>query len=258
MRLKMKIRKISFVFLSVLMSALAALSGFMIYREMSARQKEKEDFAELAELVRFTPSESSRPDEEPPLTDIKPESVHKRDLMPLFAQNSDCIGWLCIPDTEINYPVMHTPEIPQKYLRINFYGEYSQSGTPFLDGRCDTGNGNLIVYGHNMRGGAMFGTLAKYIEKAYMQNHPVIEWETEASCSEYNVFAAVIVDKYDDWYGFIDSADNEEFEKQIKSIQSKALYCTEAVPEYGKRLLTLSTCYDLTNDSRLLIIAVKT
>ncbi|MFQ9799965.1 MAG: hypothetical protein ACLR23_14605 [Clostridia bacterium] len=54
-----------------------------------------------------------------------------RSLAPLFAQNSDCIGWLSIPDTQLNYPVMYTPESPQKYLRRNFDGG-NQSGIPFL------------------------------------------------------------------------------------------------------------------------------
>ena len=69
----------------------------------------------------------------------------------LFAQNSDCIGWLCIPDTQLSYPVMHTPDNPQKYLRRSFYGEYSQSGVPFLDWRCGLQSDHLIVYGHNMK-----------------------------------------------------------------------------------------------------------
>lgn len=52
---------------------------------------------------------------------------------PLFAQNSECVGWICIHDTHVNYPGIHTPDNPQKHLRKNFYGEYSQSGVPFLD-----------------------------------------------------------------------------------------------------------------------------
>lgn len=130
-----KIRKISLFVLSVLLSATAVLSGFMVYTQLSDRQKEKEDFTELTELVQTVPSELSRLGETPS-TDNKPESEQKRDLTPLFAQNSDCIGWPSVPDTAANYPVMHTPEHPQKYLRRNFYGEYTQSGVPFLDWRC--------------------------------------------------------------------------------------------------------------------------
>jgi len=245
------------VLISVLLSALLILSGFMIYKELSDWQKEKEDFAELAELVQITTPEQPEPDATESLTDDEPEPAHKRDLVPLFAENSECIGWLCIPDTVVNYPVMHTPENPQKYLRRNFYGEYSQSGTYFLDGRCSMESDNLIIYGHNMRNDTMFGSLPKYMEEAYRQAHSVIEFETETGCAEYTVFAVVTVKKQDDWYGFINAADCEEFKKQLEQIRSKALYCSDDMPEYGAQLLTLSTCYNSANDGRLLVIAMK-
>lgn len=253
-----KMRKISLAAVSVLLSVLLLLSGFMVYKELSDRQKEKEDFAELSELVQITPPEQPKPDATESLTDDEPEPAHKRDLAPLFAQNSDCVGWLCIPDTAIDYPVMHTPNTPQKYLRRNFYCEYSQSGTPFLDSRCSMNSDNLIIYGHNMRNNTMFGSLPKYMEEAYRRAHPIIEWETEAGCAEYIVFAVVTVKKQDDWYGFIHAADYEEYEKQIEAIQGKALYCSDITPVYGAQLLTISTCYGSAGDSRLLIIAVKT
>lgn len=252
-----KNRKISLAAVSVLMSALLILPGFMIYKELSDRQKEKEDFAELAELVQITLPEQPKPDATESLTDDEPEPAHKRDLAPLFAQNSDCIGWLSIPDTVVDYPVMHTPENPQKYLRRNFYGEYSVSGVPFLDGRCSMDSDNLIIYGHNMRNDTMFGSLPKYMEEAYRQAHSVIEFETEAGCAEYAVFAVVTVKKYDDWYGFIHAVDRTEFEKQLERIRSIAMYCSDDMPEYSAQLLTLSTCYGSGKDGRLLVIAMK-
>ena len=253
-----KTRRISLAVLSVLLSAVLLLSGVMIYKELFARQKEKEDFAEPAELVQIEQPEQSQSDEPNTPADDEPEPARRRDLAPLFAQNSDCIGWLCIPDTVVDYPIMHTPENPQKYLRRNFDCEYSQSGTPFLDGRCSMESDNLIIYGHNMRNDTMFGSLPKYMEEDYRQAHPVIEFETEAGCAEYAVFAVVTVKKYDDWYGFINAADREEFKKQLERIRNKALYCSDAIPKYGCQFLTLSTCYNSANDGRLLIIAVKT
>ena len=109
-----KTQKISFAVLSVLLSSIAALSGFMVYIQLSSRQREKDEFAELTELIQIVPSEPSRSDETPPSANDEPESAQKRDITSLFAQNSDCIGWLCIPDTQLNYPVMYTPENPEK------------------------------------------------------------------------------------------------------------------------------------------------
>ena len=116
-----KTRKISLAVFSVLLSVLLILSGFVIYKELSGRQKEKEDFDTLTELVELPPAEPI--DETPFSSDEAYEKAEVlRDLSELFTQNGDCIGWLCIRDTVINYPVMHTPENPQKYLRRNFYG----------------------------------------------------------------------------------------------------------------------------------------
>ena len=252
-----KTQKISLAALSVLLSAAAALSGFMVYTQLSDRQKEKEDFAELAELVQTVPSELSQPGETPS-TDNEPESEQKRDLTPLFAQNSDCIGWLCIPGTAVNYPVMHTPENPQKYLRRNFYGAYSQSGVPFLDWRCGLQSDHLIVYGHNMKNGTIFSSLRNYTDPAFCAAHPVIEFQTADGVGKYMVFAVAAVQKTDAWYSFIHAADGAGFSEQTAAILQKSLYDTGITPVYGRQIITLSTCYGSGKNGRLIVAAVKT
>lgn len=221
---------------SVLLSALLLTSGVMIYRELSSRQKEKEDFDALAELVEIPVTNPSITSEMPPAETAEPSETAEpekplRDLSPLFEQNSECIGWLCIPDTAVNYPVMHTPRNPQKYLRTNFYGEYSQSGVPFLDYRCSLDSGNLLIYGHNMKNGTMFGELKSYTDPAFCAEHPTIEFQTADGLFRYTVSEVKITDISDKWYEDIGC---ELFE--------------------GKRCLVLSTCYGGGN-GRLLIIA---
>lgn len=220
-----KIRKISFIFLAVLLSAVTILSGFMVYRELSSRQKGKEDFNALAELVEMPVTNP------PAISDSSEATEPLRDLSPLFEQNSECIGWLCIPDTAVNYPVMHTPGNPQKYLRQNFYGEYSVSGVPFLDYRCSLDSGNLLIYGHNMKNGTMFGELKSYTDPAFCADHPTIEFQTADGLFRYTVSEVKITDTSNKWY---EDIGRELFE--------------------GKRCLVLSTCYG-GGSGRLLIIA---
>lgn len=217
-----KIRKISLAAVSVLLSALLILSGFMIYNDLSDWQKEKEDFAELVELVQIKPQ---LPAETLSPTDDEPEPARRRDLAPLFAQNSDCIGWLCIPDTEVDYPVMHTPENPQKYLR--------QSGVPFLDYRCSPDSGDLLIYGHNMKNGTMFSDLKKYLDADFLSSHQTIELQIANSLYCYTVTEIRVTDTSDKWY--------EDIGKNLFE---------------NKRFLVLSTCYGGGN-GRLLIIAAK-
>ncbi len=230
----MKKRRISLVLISSLLSVLLILSGRMIYQEVSSRQKEKEEFDTLAELVEVTPEK--QPDETVAPTDTAPESDKDtelmRDLSELFSQNSDCIGWLCIPDTAINYPVMHTPENAQKYLRRNFYGEYSQSGVPFLDARCSLGNTNLIIYGHNMKNGTMFSDLGKYLDDTFLGEHPTIELQTADGVQHFTVIEVLKTDIHDKWYERISLED-------------------------GRQYLVLSTCYGSAKSGRLLIIATE-
>ena len=155
------------IFLILLLSALLTVSAYMIWKDMSIQQREKKEFDELLEIIEPTNTEKPKEetggvisvtdDETEPLV-TEPEA-QGRNLDPLFEKNAECIGWLCIEGTNINYPVMHTPSNPQKYLRKNFEGEYSQSGVPFLDARCSVNCGTAIIYGHNMKNGTQFSDL---------------------------------------------------------------------------------------------------
>lgn len=255
----MRRRKALRIGTAVLFSGLLIFSGAMIWKELSARQKEKEEFAALAEMVE-APNEPASQPSQPESTDEPEESEpseNLRDLSGLFAQNDDCIGWLCIPDTQLNYPVMHTPEDPQKYLRRSFYGEYSQSGVPFLDCRCGLGSDNLIIYGHNMKNGTMFGGLKNYLDRDFCAAHPVIELQTESGLQRYTVFAVAAVRKIDPWYDFLSAADAQHYTEMIEYIRGKAVHTADISPVYGSQLLTLSTCYGSGKDGRLLVVGVK-
>lgn len=244
--------------IAVLLSGTLLFSSAMIWKEPSGRQKEKEEFSALAELVEAPEANPPVTSETPPAEADEPdEAAELRDLAPLFAQNGDCIGWLSIPGTQINYPVMHTPEEPQKYLRRSFYGEYSQSGVPFLDWRCSLDSDNLIIYGHNMKNGTMFGELKNYLDEEFRLANPVIELQTEGGLEYYTVFAVAVVEKSDPWYSFIDASGSEGFAGQVAAIIQKSLYDTGAAPVFGQQIITLSTCYGSSKDGRLLVIGVK-
>lgn len=227
-----KKQKINLIIFSVLLSAVLVTSGFMIVRELSSQQKEKEDFRELKKIVAEIPIELPETDTQPMDELVVEEMQIGRNLSKLFAMNSECIGWLCIPGTVVDYPVMYTPENPQKYLRCNFYGEYSQSGVPFLDGRCGFDSNNFIIYGHNMKNGTMFSDLKRYIDQDFRSEHPIIELETADGKQIYTVSDIRITDTSDIWY-------------------------SEINPK-SSRFLTLSTCYGDSKNGRLLVIAKET
>lgn len=147
--------------ISLLFVAIMLLSVGMIAKEYRERQQDIKGFEKLADII--TEVEQTEMADNVEQTEIPQEQKQSsRNLTPLFEANGDCIGWICIPNTAVNYPVMFTPEEPQKYLRKNFEGEYSVSGVPFLDGASTPECDNLIIYGHNMKNGTMFSDITQY------------------------------------------------------------------------------------------------
>ena len=128
---------------------------------------------------------------------------------------------------------MYTPSEPQKYLRRSFYGQYSQSGVPFLDGRCNLQSTNLIIYGHNMKNGTMFSDLKRYVDRDFLNAHRTVKFETVDGIRYFTVTEVLRTDITDAWYDRIAAGD-------------------------GGRCLVLSTCYGSGKDGRLLIIAAGT
>ena len=254
--------RISMGLLSLLLSAVLAASLWMICTELWGQQQEQNTFDQLTMLVMSTvPEESaeSGPAEQPKakaVTDATEPEPAERNLAPLFEQNRDCIGWLCIPGTTLDYPVMHTPGSPLKYLRRDFFGNRSQSGVPFLDWRCTLTDDNLILYGHNMKSGTMFAGITAYRNQNYRDSHPVIEFETEQGCVCYTIFAVIRLRKTDRWYSFLRAEDEDSFCRAVTDIQSRALYDTGITPSPGQQMLTLSTCYGSHDDDRLVVIGV--
>lgn len=213
------------IFFCLLLSAVAVLAGVNLYSELKERQKEKEDFAAVSQIAEPTVT-AAQTESEP-----AEQSAAERNIQALIAENADCIGWLSIDGTNISYPVMHTPSDPQKYLRRNFYGKYSQSGVPFLDGRCDLQSTNLIIYGHNMKNGTMFSDLKRYVDRDFLNAHRTVKFETTDGVQTFIVTEALKTNTSDAWYDRIAAEDS--------------------------RQLILSTCYGSGKDGRLLIIAVE-
>lgn len=214
------------IFFCLLLSAAAVLSGVKIYSELREQQKEKEDFAAVSRIAEPTVT-AARTETEP-----TEQPVAERNIQALITENADCIGWLSIDGTNISYPVMHTPHDPQKYLRRSFYDNYSQSGVPFLDGRCDLQSSNLIIYGHNMRNGTMFSDLKKYLNTDFLNAHRTVKFETVDGVRCFTVTEVLRTDITDAWYDRITAEDG--------------------------RHIILSTCYGSGKDGRLLIIAAET
>ncbi len=257
--------------LMILCAAVLIFSGYMLWSELSEQQEDIDAFRELAELVATAQQEtqmytqSKEPASEHTQSEVQeteaastqPTAIFKRNLTPLIEKNSDCIGWICIPETTVDYPVMHTPDWPQKYLRKNFDGAYSRAGVPFLQANANLQSDNLIIYGHNMNNGTMFSDIVNYRDAEYCKAHPLIELETEQGCKYYRVFAVVRMKTTDPWYDFLTARTSQEYDAAIETLKTKALFETDITPQYGQQLITLSTCYGSSDEDRLVVVAAE-
>lgn len=233
------------------------------------RQKKLE--AELSETVRQEREVSAGPavlepeQKNAPAPDASFRQT-ERELLPEFArlklENDDLAGWLTIPGTKIDYPVMRG-EDDEYYLDHDFYGEKSRHGSLFVKKRVDTAQpgANFIIYGHNMKDGTMFGDLDDYRDEEYCGRHPEIQFCDLYVRRVYRVMAAFEAKVYEEgeeglrYYEFYEAASEEEFNQFCGRVMENALYDTGVTAEYGDALLTLSTCAYHTEDGRFVVVA---
>lgn len=180
-----------------------------------------------------------------------------------FLSNKDMRAWLQIPGTNIDYPVMWTPEDEQYYLYRDFDGSSNQNGSLILDtDSCvDPLTTNLIIHGHNMKSGAMFGHLTDYQQESFYQEHRDIILYTEECQRNYEViavFRSQVFRKSDDvfkFYQFFQADTQEEFDDFYNNIKEMSLYDTGVTAEFGDYFITLSTCVYHVETGRFVVVA---
>ena len=181
----------------------------------------------------------------------------------VFAVNNDLYGWIRVKGTPIDYPVMYTPDDPEYYLRRTFSKEWADKGTPFVDGSCFPGCGNLIIYGHNTSGSTMFGRLSDYKDLSFFEKYPTIDFDTIYEDGEYQIIATFfgrILNQDEEgfrYYYQTDLTDPGVFAAYVKNVKEMSLYDTGVDAEYGDELITLSTCSKHEENGRFVVVAKK-
>lgn len=183
-------------------------------------------------------------------------------LLALHGENPDCIGWIQIEGTVIDYPVMYHPAEENYYLHRDFYGEYSANGCLFLSELCNPKTSdNLIIYGHHMNSGKMFAALDQYKDVQFYRKHPLISYNTLEGKETYQVFAVFCTPVYTGsdfrYYTFTKVEDAEDYQEYIEAVKGRSLYDTGTTPFFGDKLLTLSTCEYSQRNGRIVVVAKK-
>ncbi|MGO5050968.1 class B sortase [Lachnospiraceae bacterium LCP25S3_G4] len=235
----------------------AVFCGFKIYRHYAQVDKQTEAFEQIAGVVEQAPEEA--------LPDDTPVSEGENVLAKyneLYLQNEDMVGWISIAGTNVNYPIMQTPNNPNYYLKRNFDKEYSDLGVPYIQENCDLAtNDNLIIYGHHIKGGKMFGALEDYKSKSFYEEHKSIQFDTLTEQAEYEIVAVFKTVAYSSegfrYYDFVNAENEEAFTAYLDKCKELALYDTGVTAKYSDRLITLSTCEYSAQNGRLVVVAKK-
>lgn len=174
-------------------------------------------------------------------------------------------GWLQIPDTQINLPVMRTESDRDFYLHHDFSGAESVEGALFVDKESRTypQDNNTIIYGHNMKNGHMFGTLERYANADFFKTHKEIHFDTLYETGTYEAVAVLktrILNENEQgfrYYQFFRYENEQEFQECRDFVENHKLFETDQTLQYGDKILMLSTCEYSQSNGRLVVVARK-
>ena len=235
------------IFRLISIVALLAVLGISYLLFQNAKQtKETQDLnVQLVEMRQEAETEEDNTDWSKGMLDI----------------NSDYKGWLTIYGTQISEPVVQG-ETNETYLRTNINGEHAEAGTLFLDETTDlTQDGNLIIYGHKMNDGTMFGTLDKFEDEEFFDNNGTVCWESEKGKEYYQIFALLVLPGYSTAPDFIDLQawnnvlDEEQTADMLNTIADRAsIFRGESFNLEKDKYIFLVTCDYSINNGRLVLV----
>lgn len=235
------------IFRLISIVALLAVLGISYLLFQNAKQtKETQDLnVQLVEMRQEAETEEDNTDWSKGMLDI----------------NSDYKGWLTIYGTQISEPVVQG-ETNETYLRTNINGEHAEAGTLFLDETTDLSqDGNLIIYGHKMNDGTMFGTLDKFEDEEFFDNNGTVCWESEKGKEYYQIFALLVLPGYSTAPDFIDLQawnnvlDEEQTADMLNTIADRAsIFRGESFNLEKDKYIFLVTCDYSINNGRLVLV----
>lgn len=190
------------------------------------------------------------PEDDPNLAELR--SV---DLAALQEVNADVLGWILIPGTKINYPVLQG-EDNDYYLEHTWKKEANYMGSIFLEcgNSPDFTDYNTVIYGHNLRSGAMFTAVRQYMNQKFYQEHPHVYLVTEEGIFRYDIFSSYLAALDGLTYGMVM---NQETTRQsfLDYALEKSVIETSVVPAVTDSVITLSTCSGRGYSSRWVVHA---
>ena len=176
------------------------------------------------------------------------------DFEALAQVNPDVVGWIYIPDTNINYPIVQGQD-NDHYLTHMFDGKRNRAGAIFMDYRCDPYfyDRHTIIYGHHLKNKTMFSRLMRYKKQAFYDEHTQILLVTPTAYYSLRVFSGYVANNRSSAWDL--DLEDEEFGAWVEELRSKSCFRTDYAPGPEDDIITLSTCTYEFNDAKFLIHA---
>lgn len=262
----MKIRKKLYWAAVIALSAVFVVSAWYVADYYIGSSQNQEQYDQLAAMVRDARGETRPIFEADP--NPAPEAVDTPPVMldayaELYEMNPDLVGWLEIPGTKINYPVLQHPSEDDYYLNRDFGGKYSAYGCLYVRRNSDVNapSDNVTIHGHHMKDGSMLAGLDDYTSQSFWEENGLVYFDTLYEQHTYQVFAVFTVSASAKdvlpYHKFADAADEAEFDAFVARCKALSLYDTGITPVYGDKLICLSTCEYSRDDGRLVVAAVR-
>ncbi|MED9903833.1 MAG: class B sortase [Lachnospiraceae bacterium] len=228
--------------------------------QLRQEMQSQEPGADTPETEQSTENSMEKTQEPPEQIPQEPEVLSQ--FQELVKQNKDFVGWITLEGTQIDYPIMQC-EDDEYYLHHNFYGEEDRYGELYVRARADmtTPGTNVIIYGHNMRDGAMFGEIDNFKKEKFFEEHRFISFSTLHEEYTYEIMAVFLSKVYNvedevfKYYNFYEAETEEEFQDFYDNVKALSLYDTGVTAEFGDKFITLSTCAYHVKDGRMVIVA---
>lgn len=248
----------------------------LIKKQQEEQIKEEERLKKEQETVKSTELETEA---------VVEQKEEEKQILPKYEQryneNNDFYGWIEIEDTNIDYPVMYTPQNPNFYIYRNFLKGESELGSIYIDGsNSPNSDNNIIIYGHNRKDLSMFGYLSCYKQESFYKGHKYIRFDTIYEEGKYEIIAVSqafireedlmegndskipfkeVLPKDYLFYKHLKLETEEEFNEYVDYMKEHSYYEIDSTAEYGEKLITLCTCTNIKKyqNERLLIVAKK-
>ena len=268
-------KKTLFIVVVLLLVAAFGISAFMVGDYLIEGKQQANRYDELSQIANGqtttqAPETTAAPEETEETTEATEEVT-----MPtgangmlvgydeIYEMNNHTVGWIKMEGTQMDYPVMQTPDEPNYYLYRNFDKRDSARGSIYAREVCDINepSDNITIYGHNMADGSMFACLHSYINKKAWENNSLIFFDTLYEYHTYKIFAvfktSANIGEGFSYHQFVDAENEEEFNAFVSKCKELAFYDTGITPIYGDKLICLSTCEYTLDNGRLVVAAVR-